>query len=311
MAYNGVVVVDKPPYVTSHDVVDAFRTISGEKRVGHCGTLDPQATGVVVLVVGKATRLSQYLPVDPKEYTGEITLGLETNTYDAMGEVVFEKECSASDEEIMEAFSHFRGTFMQMPPPFSAKKVGGVPLYKLARKGEKVQVQPKEVTVESLDIKEIFRDGGKAKVRFSIVVSKGTYIRSIAHDVGEMLGCGGCLTSLRRVRSGHFTIEMAKTIEELDELSSKGRLEEAIIPAADALPNLKPVIIRQGYVGRVVRGEPIQLRMVKGIRGGYLRGEVVKVVDERNRLLSLARWTGDLARSPLDVVARSFMVLAG
>lgn len=309
MALNGVVVVDKPPFITSHDVVDAFRTISGEKKVGHCGTLDPQATGVVVLVVGKATRLSQYLPVDPKEYEGEITLGLETTTYDSMGDTVYEKECKATDEEIRDAFGKFVGTFLQTPPPFSAKKVDGVPLYKLARKGKTVQVEPKQVTVHELEIRDIVRENGKAKVSLRIVVSKGTYIRSIAHDVGELLGCGGCLTSLRRIRSGHFTIEMAKSIEELDRLASMNRLEEAIIPPHDALPNLKPLVIKQGYIARVARGEPIQLRMIKGLKLNFVRGEVVKVLDERNRLLSLATWVGDLARGPMDVVARSFMVL--
>lgn len=309
MALNGVVVVDKPPFITSHDVVDAFRTISGERKVGHCGTLDPQATGVVVLAVGKATRLSQYLPVDPKVYEGEITLGIETNTYDSMGETVFEKECEASDEEIIEAFSRFKGTFLQKPPPFSAKKVKGVPLYKLARKGQVVEVPPKQVTVEQLDIKKIIRQDGKVKVEFEITCSRGTYIRSLAHDVGEMLGCGGCLTSLRRLKSGNFTIEMAWTIEELETLSSEGRLEEAIISPSDALSNLKALVIKQGYVSKVARGEPIQLRMIRGLKLDFVRGEIVKVVDERNRLLSLARWSGDLARMPLDVVARSFMVL--
>ncbi|MCX7831950.1 MAG: tRNA pseudouridine(55) synthase TruB [Actinobacteria bacterium] len=309
MTLNGIVVVDKPPFITSHDVVDAFRAISTERRVGHCGTLDPQATGVIVLVVGKATRLSQYLPVDPKEYEGEITLGIETETYDTMGEVLFEKECVSSDDEILEAFNKFTGTFFQLPPPYSAKKVRGVPLYKLARKGESVEVQPKEVTVEKLDILNIRRENGKAIVSFVISVSRGTYIRSIAHDVGQILGCGGTLTSLRRVKSGYFTIDMAWTLDRLEKAASEGELEKAIIKPSEALPNLKTVVVKHGYVGKVARGEPIQLRMIKGLKTKYLRGEIVKVVDERNRLLSLARWTGDLAKSPLDIVAKSFLVL--
>jgi len=309
LALNGVVVVDKPPFVTSHDVVDAFRAISGEKKVGHCGTLDPQATGVMVLVVGRSTRLASYLPVDPKEYEGEITFGIETDTYDSMGKVLFEKECTASDEEIQDALMRFTGIFLQKPPPFSAKKVEGVPLYKLARKGKQVDVEPKEVSVEELEIKGIIRENGKVRVYFRIVVSRGTYVRSIAHDAGEILGCGGCLTSLRRIRSGYFTLEMAKTLEELDNLAASGRLVEAIIPPAEALPNLKSLVIKHGYISRVARGEPIQLRMIRGLKLNYQRGEILKVVDERNRLLALARWTGDLARLPQDIVARSFMVL--
>lgn len=307
---NGVIVVDKPPFITSHDVVDAVRIIAKEKKVGHCGTLDPVATGVVVVVVGKSTRLSQYLPVDPKEYEGEITFGLETNTYDSMGEVVFEKECIADDDEIIRAMKKFQGSFLQTPPPFSAKKVKGTPLYKLARKGVQVAVEPKEVTVHELEVKNIKRENGKAVVDFRIVVSKGTYIRSIAHDAGEVLGCGGCITSLRRTRSGYFGIEQARTLEELEALANENRLEEVLIKPADALPNLKPLVVRQGYVARVVRGEPIQLRMVRGLKFHFVRGEMIKVVDERGRLISLARWTGDLARLPQDVVAKSFMVMA-
>jgi tRNA pseudouridine55 synthase len=226
-----------------------------------------------------------------------------------MGRLLFEKECAATDEEIKEVLLRFTGTFLQKPPPFSAKKVDGVPLYKLARKGMHVEVEPKEVTVEELEIKKIVRDNGKARVYFRILASKGTYIRSIAHDAGEILGCGGCLTALTRTRSGYFTLEMAKTIEELEKLAASKKLEEAIIPPAEALPNLKTVVVKHGYISRIARGEPIQLRMIRGLKLDYRQGEIVKVIDERGRLLSLARWTGDLARLPQDVVARSFMVL--
>jgi tRNA pseudouridine55 synthase len=306
---TGVIVVDKPPYVTSHDVVDAVRAIIGEKKVGHCGTLDPIATGVLVLAIGRATRLTPYLPVDPKEYEGEITFGLETNTYDAMGEVLFEKECTASDDEIIDALSRFTGTFLQNPPLFSAKKVKGKPLYVLARKGIEVEVEPKEVTVYELSVSSIRRERGKAVASFRAVVSKGTYLRSIAHDAGEILGCGGCLTKLRRTRSGVFSLEQAVSLEELERYFSDNRLDRAIITPKDALPNLKTLVVRQGYASRVARGEPIQLRMVRGIKFNFVKGEIVKVVDERGRLISLARWTGDLARLPQDIVARSFMVL--
>lgn len=306
---NGVLLVDKPKGITSHDVVDAVRVISKEKKVGHCGTLDPAATGLLVLVVGKATRLSQYLSVDPKEYAGEITLGIETDTYDAEGKILYENECLSSDEEIEAAFKKFEGTFLQTPPPYSAKKVRGEPLYKLARKGIQIEVEPKEVRVDELEILRIQRKNGKAIVSFRIVCHRGTYIRSIAHDAGELLGCGGCLTSLKRTKSGIFMLDDAYTLEQLEEIARDGKLEKAIIPPAEALRNYGMVVVRQGYVARVARGEPIQLRMIKGIRPGFKRNEVIRVVDERGRLISLARFTGDLARSPQDRVAQSFMVL--
>lgn len=306
---NGVVVVNKPPMVTSHDVVDAFRRIAGIKKVGHCGTLDPGATGVLVLVVGRATRLSSYLLVDPKEYEGEAVLGVETDTYDALGEVVAEKECKATEEEIIEAFNKFTGTFMQQPPPISAKKVSGVPLYKLTRKGIKVKVEPKEVTVYELEVKDIRDEGGKIKVDFRIVCSSGTYVRGIAHEVGKLLGCGGMLGSLHRTRSGLFDISQAYTLEELEEMAHRGELEKALIPPAQALKNYRSVTVRQGYVARVANGEPVQLRMIKGLKFDFTRFEIVRLLDERGRFIGLARWVGDLARSPQDIVAKPFLIM--
>lgn len=306
---NGIVVVNKPPMVTSHDVVDAFRRISGIKKVGHCGTLDPGATGVLVLVVGKATRLSSYLLVDPKEYTGEVVLGVETDTYDSLGKVLSEKECNATEEQIREAFGKFTGTFLQEPPPISAKKVGGVPLYKLSRKGVKVKVEPKEVTVYELEIRDIRQEGKRKVVDIRIVCSSGTYVRGIAHDVGKLLGCGGMLNTLHRTKSGLFDISQAFTLEELEELARRQELEKAVIPPAQALKNYRSVTIRQGYVARVANGEPVQLRMVKGLKFDFTRFEIVRLLDERGRFIGLARWVGDLARSPQDLVAKPFLIM--
>lgn len=305
---SGVLVVDKLPMLTSHDVVDAVRLLIGTRRVGHTGTLDPLATGVLVLVIGKATRLSQYLMVDPKEYEGEMTLGVETDTYDITGDIVAKKECSSSDEEIATTLKKFVGPLKQIPPMRSAKKVGGVPLYKLARMGVEVEREPKEVVVYELDLLDIIR-GPEVKVRFRLLCSKGTYIRAICHDFGKDIGCGAALSKLRRTRCGMFSIQQANTLEELEKLSMEGRLEEVLIKPADALSNYHELVVKQGYVSRVVNGEALQLRMVKDLRFEMRNKETVRLMDERGRFLGLANWYGDFARKPQDVVARSFLVM--
>lgn len=307
----GVLVVDKPPLVTSHDVVEAVRRIIGIKRVGHCGTLDPGATGVLVIMVGRATRLSQYLLVDPKEYCGEMEFGIETDTYDILGNIVSEKPCNASEEEIKEILHKYTGTFLQEPPMVSAKKVKGVPLYKLAREGKKVKVEKKEVTVYEMDIGRITRndENNRVTVSFRVVCSGGTYVRSIAHEVGRELGCGGVLGKLERTRSGLFTIGQSRTLEEIEELADHGKLEEALIPPVEALANYNKVTVRQGYVSRVANGASLQLRMVKGFKFDFSRREVIKMIDERGRFLGLAKWKGELAKKPQDVVAKPFLVM--
>jgi tRNA pseudouridine55 synthase len=306
---TGILVVNKPPEITSHDVVDAVRLLTGTRRVGHTGTLDPMATGVLVLVVGRATRLAQYLEVDPKEYVGEMLLGIETDTYDITGEVKAQRPCTATDEEIVSALMKYTGTFDQVPPMRSAKKVQGQPLYKLARKGIEVEREPKRVQVYELEVSGVDRADG-VKVAFRIVCSRGTYVRSICHDVGQDLGCGGVLYRLERTRCGRFSIENAYTLEQLEELKERGELESAIIPPAQALENYNAVVVRQGYVARVANGEPVQLRMVKDTIGErFARGSTIRLLDERGRFLGLARWYGELARRPQDVVAKPFVVM--
>ena len=286
---TGILVVNKPPEITSHDVVDAVRLLTGTRRVGHTGTLDPMATGVLVLVVGRATRLAQYLEVDPKEYVGEMLLGVETDTYDITGEVKAERPCIATDEEIISALMKYTGTFEQVPPMRSAKKV--------------------QVQVYELEMLGIDRADG-VKVAFRVVCSRGTYVRSICHDVGRDLGCGGVLYRLERTRCGRFGIEDAYTLEQLEELKERAELESAIIPPAHALENYNAVVVRQGYVARVANGEPVQLRMVKDTIGErFTRGSIIRLLDERGRFLGLARWYGELARRPQDVVAKPFVVM--
>ncbi len=209
---NGVLLVDKGPDMTSHDVVAVARRTLNTKKIGHCGTLDPMATGLLILVVGKATKIQDLLMSEDKEYTGTLELGKTTNTQDAEGQVEKEREVPAlSDAEVVAAFDQFKGDFYQTPPMVSAIKKDGVPLYKLARQGKEVVREPRFVHVYSYRIDAI----RLPEVDFTVKCSKGFYVRTYAHDIGEALGCGAHLKALRRTRSGKFDLERCVTFDQL------------------------------------------------------------------------------------------------
>lgn len=229
---NGLVLIDKPGGCTSHDVVNQWRRLANSKRAGHLGTLDPLATGLLALVTGSATRLAPYFGKDDKTYLAEITLGLVSDSYDAQGDVSQTGIAPADESAIRDALEGFRGHLWQTPPPVSAKKVSGVPAYKLARKQMPVELPPAEVEIKELEIECI----SPPTVRFRVTCSTGTYIRSLAHDLGVRLGCGALLSKLRRTGTGAFSIEQARTLEALRELAAEGRLSEAVVPAAHLLP---------------------------------------------------------------------------
>lgn len=232
---NGLVLIDKPSGCTSHDVVNRWRKLASIRRTGHLGTLDPMATGLLALVTGTATRLAQFFGREDKTYLAEITLGRVSDTYDTAGEVVSTGIAPPSDLELIRyVFSQFSGRFLQTPPPVSAKKVNGVRAYKLAREHAPVDLEPVEVEVKRLEFQSLTQD----KLSLLLTVSSGTYIRSLAHDAGERLGCGAVLSCLRRVQIGEFRIEQARTIEQLSALAAEGRLGEALIPAAELLPDI-------------------------------------------------------------------------
>lgn len=201
---NGVLLVDKDPDMTSHDVVAVARRCLNMKKIGHCGTLDPMATGMLILVLGSGTKLQDLLMSEDKEYVGSMKLGQTTNTQDSEGEVLEEKPVPAfSDEEVNAAFEAYQGDFYQMPPMVSAIKIGGVPLHKLARQGKVVEREPRFVRVYAHEINRI----AIPDIDFRVVCSKGFYVRTYAHDIGQKLGCGAHLTALRRTRSGHFSFK--------------------------------------------------------------------------------------------------------
>lgn len=215
---DGVLLVDKAPGMTSHDVVAIARKSLGTKKIGHCGTLDPMATGLLILVTGKATKIQDLLMAEDKEYEGTVTLGQVTSTQDAEGKLLEEREVPAfSDQAIQEAFNRFRGDFYQMPPMVSALKKDGVRLYKLARQGQEVEREARLVHVYACDINRI----AIPNIDFRVVCSKGFYVRTYANDIGESLGCGGHLSRLRRTRSGKFTLTRAILATQLKESTAR------------------------------------------------------------------------------------------
>lgn len=230
---EGVLLVDKPQGITSHDVVSKMRKVFRIKKVGHAGTLDPMATGLLLIMIGKATKISQYLMSNDKEYTGTVRLGIETDSQDAEGEVVAEKPVpELTKEAVLAEMKTFMGDQYQTPPMFSAKKVNGQKLYKLARQGKTVEREARVIHISKYDM----LDFNLPHVSFVARCSKGAYIRTLAHDLGNKLGCGGHLCELRRTVVGKFSIEDANTIEELQEMSPSV-LRKKLIPINQAVPS--------------------------------------------------------------------------
>lgn len=232
-APSGVLLVDKDPGFTSHNAVALCRRILGTKKVGHCGTLDPMATGMLIVVIGKATKMQDMLMCEDKVYTATMKLGIETNSQDADGEVVAEKSTAGiTQEQIEAAFKHFHGAFDQVPPMYSAVKINGVPCYKLARKGQEVERKSRHVQVLDYQITRIDLD--KAEVDFTVHCSKGFYVRTYAHDIGQHLGCGAHLTALRRIRSGAFDISQAIDVPTLKS-GTRDELLARLLPVDEVL----------------------------------------------------------------------------
>ena len=253
---NGVIVVDKPAGWTSHDVVSKMRRIAGTKKVGHLGTLDPAATGVLPLLLNRATRLAQFFGQNDKVYEGVIRFGWSTDTYDAEGEPTSPRTEVAIERDRLEAIlDASRGVIQQLPPPVSAKKIDGRPAYELVRKEIAFELKPVEVTVFALDV--LWLEGAEAGVR--VHCGPGTYLRSIAHDAGQALGCGAHLKSLRRLQSGPFRIESARTLEELARLGAEDRLQEALIPAMELLPEFPTEIVDQITEGQIRQGRDFRV----------------------------------------------------
>lgn len=247
---DGVIVIDKPEGWTSHDVVNKVRRLANTKA-GHLGTLDPIATGVLPLVIGKATRLAQFYTRSPKIYEALVRFGWSTTTYDRAGEPTSDKrDVAFTAQELEPHLERFRGEILQTPPPVSAKKVDGKRAYELARQSIAVELEPVNVHVYELELLEV--EGPLARMRAHC--SGGTYMRSIAHDLGQALGCGAHLQELRRTLSGEFEIEMARTIPQIQQLIADERLMDAIVPAANLLPGFPSVYVDDLTVTQIRNG---------------------------------------------------------
>jgi len=232
-AVSGVLVIDKPIGMTSHDVVQVVRRGTGIRRAGHTGTLDPRASGVLVVLVGPAVRLSEFVSASDKRYQAIIRLGESTDTYDAEGAITKTSPVDITYEQIEEALTQFEGIVEQVPPAYSAKKINGKKAYELARNGEEVKLEPKEIDVYHLELLEW--DTPEAII--DVFCSSGTYVRSLANDLGDVLGCGGHLIGLRRTKSGEFALRDAIPLRKLQEAFDNGDWYKYLIPAAEALGN--------------------------------------------------------------------------
>lgn len=253
---DGVLVIDKPEGWTSHDVVAKVRNITKVKKVGHTGTLDPFATGVLPLTLGRATRLTSYFLSSDKTYQGVIRFGFATTTFDRDGEPTGEATSPQLEAgRIEEIFAKYLGTVKQTQPPYSAKKIRGKPMYQYARKGVALGVETKEVTIKSLTLRNV----AGCEAEFELCCSAGTYARSLAHDVGRDYGCGGHLVRLRRTRSGDFPIDSATSLTEGDRFHSREYFCERVIPMHDLLPEIPAIRLSAGDRAKVLHGMELNL----------------------------------------------------
>jgi tRNA pseudouridine55 synthase len=289
---NGLLILDKPAGMTSHDVVARTRRILDERSIGHLGTLDPMATGVLPLLLGRYTRLAQYFGRMDKSYTGTIRFGQATTTYDAEGDPVGSQTVVALNAEELRAHAaHFQGELLQMPPVFSAKKVGGRAAYARARAGEAVELAPVRITVHEFVITSVEGD----TAAFRATVSAGGYIRSLAHDLGQRLGCGAHLASLRRVAAGPFCLEVAQTLEELEALARSGEVERHLPHPRTLLPELPSTTADAHTAGRMRNGALCNL-------ADFSAAPHVKVFANRNELIGIAQRVAGTLFQPVVVI---------
>ncbi len=256
MELNGVIVLDKPSGWTSHDAVNKVRRLAGHAKVGHLGTLDPMATGVLPMVVGKATRLAQFVAVGRKVYETVVRFGFSTDTYDREGEPTSEpKEVELDPAAVNLWLEPFLGTHPQMPPPISAKKINGVPAYKLARKNLPVALKPVDVTISELTL--LACHGNEARLR--VVCSGGTYVRAIAHELGRVAGSGAHLTDLRRLESCGFSVEQSHTMDELIALAAQGAWASVLLPSGTLLPQFPSVRVDPDAIAHIRQGRTFRM----------------------------------------------------
>lgn len=257
---NGIILVDKPQNWTSHDVVAKLRGVLHERRIGHSGTLDPLATGLLVVFVGRATRTVEFAEAVSKEYLAGLHLGVSTDTQDITGNIVAESAALPDEAALREAIGRFIGDIEQIPPMYSAIKIGGKKLYELARRGESVERAPRKITVSAIDIAG--RDGDDYILNISC--SKGTYVRTLCSDIGEALGCGACMSSLRRTRAGVFSVDDAHSLADIEAAVREGRLSDIILPVDTLFASFPKLTVSQSAAKRLKNGNIIKISAEDG-----------------------------------------------
>lgn len=273
---EGVLCIDKPAGLTSHDVVARVRFISGIRRVGHTGTLDPLATGLLIVCLGRATRLAEFLTRQNKEYLATIRLGQETKTYDAEGMILAEKPVNVSEIQLLAALEQFKGKIKQIPPMYSAVKVGGQPLYRQARRGKVIERPAREVLIFELEL--LRWESPQAQIR--LVCSSGTYVRAIAHDLGQTLGCGAYLKGLRRTAIGNHRVDTAVSLEDLQ----KPGWQEHLQPSDVAVSHLPEVVLSEEEAISLYHGQRVLDHLASS-------ESLVRAYDEEGRFIGVL--TGD------------------
>jgi tRNA pseudouridine55 synthase len=293
---NGLLLLDKEPGMTSHDAVQKVRRVLRQKRIGHTGTLDPDATGLLVLTLGKATRLTRFFIQAPKVYEGTIRFGTTTDTYDAAGEVTAEKPIDGlTHEAVAEAMRSLEGTGDQTPPPYCAKKINGVKYYELARRGEEVPLEPKEVTVYGFEPQGRLENG---TIGFRLACSTGTYARSLAHETGAIVGTGAHLATLRRLQVGGFHLENAFTVGELERRVQAGESAEPAWVPFDRVPlPFAEAVADPQQEQRLVHGQTVLLRDLDGQEGDW-----VKLLNRRQELIAVGTVVERIGSAGVGVV---------
>jgi tRNA pseudouridine55 synthase len=288
---NGLLVLDKPSGITSHDVVAIVRRATGEKSIGHLGTLDPMATGVLPLLLGKYTRLAQFFGQADKHYTGHIRFGFATDSFDADGSPVTEVQPLTKSLEELKALSRrFRGEMDQVPPIFSAKKINGVAAHKLARAGVEVAVKPARITIHNFELTSLEGD----TAGFAMSVSAGGYVRSVAHELGQLAGCGAHLSSLRRTQAGAFSLAQAITIDQLKS-ASVAELEALLPHPRTLLPEMPAVTVDDQLAGRLRNGMQVNLP-------DFSQASLIKVFTAPTELLAIGRRIAGTLIQPIVVL---------
>lgn len=286
--YHGIINIYKEAGYTSHDVVAVLRGILMQKKIGHMGTLDPDAVGVLPTGLGVGTRLNDMLSGGSKEYVAELCLGVATNTQDMSGNVLAAYEVTQTEEQIKEAVYNFQGSYEQVPPMYSALKVNGRKLYELARKGQEIERKARCVRISEIEILKI----QLPIVQLRVVCSAGTYIRTLCDDIGKRLGCGAAMKSLQRSRAGRFLIEDALTLDEVKRLVGNGSLKEHIISVDDMFPELRRIRVKDDYLKQLQNGNRLALNMICTC-GGFEDNERVRIYSGQGIFFGIYRYEQD------------------